>query len=910
MPTYVCEKCARVFDRKSGYNDHMKKKNDCAQKSMITAVIESKVEEKVKEVVRATMQKEITKETLPSFFEDLHNLLWNKAGLSPERALEHMTFFFAYRLIESQADLLNLPQECRWSYLASHKNENDTYETMKKGCVAFQKNKVTKPFFKKPEIDKAMIIYEIVEQISRISLTILQETDTLGDIFEYMLGRGMSTMSDEGQYFTNRAICKLAFKLAYDIKKTLRRADGSLCTFADWFCGTGGFPAEFVKGVKAHDPSVDWARDSGSLYCQDMNLSSVTTTLLNMLILTGIPFSGDTIRGSNSFTDAITTGAGAPFPGLTVDYCFMNPPYGGDKSKGKDYKFAYSKTVKGDDGKTKKFFVNQEIQSIGVEDDDKVSAGVQLAMATLSEGGVCCIVLPQGFFFGASKKCVELRKKITEDYKIWTVVDIASGSFLNTGTKTSMMVFQKGVGATETVTFMGLNEAVLVEATLEELRVKNYSLNYKQYLQQSAVEVDGFEMVSLKDIVSFKADKSKKDKDAYAYIDIGSVNKGKFNIGERISKNDLPGRAQYSVTIGDILLGTVRPNLEHYLHITPQIYRDDLIVSNGFSIMRCDTMKVLPTYLYSILTLPSTTSYLTDRATGTTYPVVDDSIIGDIQIPLPSLDKQQEIVEQIDFYTQMVHTEEQSLKLLEKIVMGWVKEMGRGKERVKLGEVCDFWGGKAVKKENRSETGMIPYYGSNGITGFMDTPIFEGMYIITGQDGTLGTFYNVDGKFWASNHTHVFRPKPDSNIIHDALYYILQVYFDVDKIQTGSCIPKITLANIKDFEIPLPTLAEQQTLQSDFDEIRHKHAKIAEYKAKAQEAIQRLIPGATQETQTFMTESHSSTCHVEEDGSGCTCRIRLENTIDLPPSEDDDMPAVAAVAAVAPKKMKRPTIAK
>jgi len=825
----------------------MNKKKDCSKTTAINQIIENKVKEEVKHAVQTLVPKsDVTKENLQSFFEDLHNLLWNKAGLNPERALEHMTFFFAYRLIEQQADTLNLPTECRWSYIASLKNEHDLFDAIKKGVSSFRSKPKTKAFFKPHEIQNADIVYEVVKQINRISLSALQETDTLGDIFEYMLGRGMSTMSDEGQYFTNRAICKLAFKLAYDIKKTLRRADGTLCTFADWFCGTGGFPAEYVKGVKANDPLVNWKKDADSIFCQDMNLSSVTTTLLNMLILTGIPFSGEKIHGSNSFTDPITMGAGAPFPGLTVDYCFMNPPYGGDKTKGKDYKFAYSKIVKGEDGsKSKKFFVNQEIQNIGIEDDDKVSAGVQLGMATLSEnGGLCCIVLPQGFFFGASKKCVELRKKIAEDYKIHYVVDIASGSFLNTGTKTSMMVFQKGVGATETMSFIGLDEKMLVEATLDDLREKNYSLNYKQYLSQSAVEVDGFEMVKLEEIVSFKAEKSKKDKDAYAYIDIGSVDKGKFNIGELISKNDLPGRAQYSVKIGDILLGTVRPNLEHYLHITPQIYRDDLIVSNGFSIMRCDIMKVLPTYLYSMLTLPSTTSYLTERATGTTYPVVDDSIIGELQIPLPSLAKQQEIVEQIDFYTQMAHTEEQSLKILEKIVIGWVKEMGRGKERVKLGEVCDFWGGKAVKKENRSETGMIPYYGSNGITGFMDTPIFEGMYIITGQDGTLGTFYNVDGKFWASNHTHVFRPKPDSNIIHDALYYILQVYFDVDKIQTGSCIPKITLANIKDFEIPLPTLAEQQTLQSDFDEIRHKHAKIAEYKAKAQEAIHRLIPGA------------------------------------------------------------------
>jgi type I restriction-modification system DNA methylase subunit len=416
----MCEKCARVFKQKSGFDDHKTKKVDCANNTILDAVVTAKVEQKVKEAIRVAQQKsEITKETLPAFFEDLHNLLWNKAGLNPERALEHMTFFFAYRLIEQQSDILNLPQECRWSFIASLKNENDLFETIKKGVSEFRKRPKTKSFFKPHEIQKADIVFEIVQQINRISLKILQETDTLGDIFEYMLGRGMSTMSDEGQYFTNRSICRLAFKLAYDIKKNLRRADGTLCTFADWFCGTGGFPAEYVKGVKEKlGTSVDWKKDSASVYCQDMNLSSVTTTLLNMLILTGIPFSGDKIRGSNSFSEAITTGVGAPFDGLTIDYCFMNPPYGGDKSKGKEYKFAYSKKVKSEDGSTsKKFFVNQEIQSIGIEDDDKVSAGVQLAMATLSaHGGVCSIVLPQGFFFAASKKCVERLKKIAEEF--------------------------------------------------------------------------------------------------------------------------------------------------------------------------------------------------------------------------------------------------------------------------------------------------------------------------------------------------------------------------------------------------------------------------------------------------------------------------------------------------------------
>jgi type I restriction-modification system DNA methylase subunit len=480
-----------------------------------------------------------------------------------------MTFFFAYRLIEQQADALSLPQECRWSYVANIRNEQDLFDTVKRGVSSFRLNPKTKPFFKPHEIQKCDIVAEIVKQINRISLTTLQETDTLGDVFEYMLGRGMSTMSDEGQYFTNREICRLAFKLAFQIKKTLRRSDGSLCTFADWFCGTGGFPAEYVKGVKTHLQDVDWRKDCESIYCQDMNTSSVTTTLLNMLILTGIPFSHQNIRSSNSFSDAITTGAGAPFPGLSVDYCFMNPPYGGDKTKGKEYKFAYSKTVKDEDGpKTKRFYVNQEIQSVGIEDDDKVSAGVQLGMATLSSvGGVCCLVLPQGFFFGASKKCVDLRKKIAEEYKIWYVVDIASGSFLNTGTKTSMIVFQKGVGETEKILFIGLDEKVLVEATLEELRAKNYSLNYKQYMAQSVVDVEGFEMVKLGDIIEkVKSGKTNSteisnsgDYDFYgctAKVPTGRHNTYDFD-GDEYLQNKVP-LLDYGIADGHLLLFEVR----------------------------------------------------------------------------------------------------------------------------------------------------------------------------------------------------------------------------------------------------------------------------------------------------------------------------------------------------------------
>ena len=826
MPTYTCEKCARVFKQKSGFNDHMAKKNDCSKTVVIDAIVASKVEEKVKEVVRASQQKpDITKETLPAFFEDLHNLLWNKAGLNPERALEHMTFFFAYRLIEQQADTLGLPQECRWSFIASLKNENDLFETIKKGVSEFRKRPKTKAFFKQHEIQKADIVYEIVQQINRISLTILQETDTLGDIFEYMLGRGMSTMSDEGQYFTNRAICKLAFKLSYDIKKNLRRADGSLCTFADWFCGTGGFPAEFVKGVKANLQAVDWKKDSASVFCQDMNLSSVTTTLLNMLILTGIPFSGEKIRGSNSFTDAITSGAGAPFNGLTIDYCFMNPPYGGDKSKGKEYKFAYSKKIKAEDGSSsKKFFVNQEIQSIGIEDDEKVSAGVQLAMATLSaDGGVCSIVLPQGFFFGASKKCVELRKKIAEEYKIWYIVDIASGSFLNTGTKTSMMVFQKGVGPTEKVAFIGLDEKLLVEATLDDLRTKHYSLNYKQYMPQSVVEVEGFEMVKLGDVVvADSGDLLPKDKFVNGYYPI--IGGGKV-VGYHNKTNRNAGEIVIS-RVGNACL----------TFMSDKYYLTD----NALAIVSKDQNKMLVKYLYYYLT--QNIDKLREQYSGTAQPVISKTRLYEIQIPLPSLERQEQIVEAIDGWASLAQQEEVALKILEKQMIFQVKEMGRGQARVKLGEVCEIRTGTYITKAT-STPGNYPIYGGGDAGARISDFNRENLFVISKDGVSEKCVRYVSGKFFLNHHGWTFDVKPSTNYSYLG-YWLINNQEALYNLAVGTAQKGINKDSFLGLEIPLPPLIEQVTLQSDFDEIQHKHAKIAAYKAKAQEAIQRLIPGA------------------------------------------------------------------
>jgi len=218
-----------------------------------------------------------------------------------------------------------------------------------------------------------------------------------------------------------------------------------------------------------------------------------------------------------------------------------------------------------------------------------------------------------------------------------------------------------------------------------------------------------------------------------------------------------------------------------------------------------------------------------------------------VSLPIPSLERQQQIVEAIDGWAGLAQHEEQALKILEKQMMFQVKEMGRGQPRVKLGEVCDVKCGKPMPKTDIVE-GDIPVIGG-GISpmGFHNVSTHDAYIPIISQRGTAGHISRYPSKAWITPNAVIPTRKDNSVIVNDdMLFYILKnEQWSIDNIVEKTAQPLLTIGNLKDIEIRVPPLTEQQTLQSDFDEIRHKHAKIASYKAKAQEAIQRLIPGAS-----------------------------------------------------------------
>jgi type I restriction-modification system DNA methylase subunit/restriction endonuclease S subunit len=766
----------------------------------------------------------LTREQFEEFFGTVHNLLWSRAGLNPEKALEHLTFFFSYRLMERQVDALGLPAECRWSSLVGLA-ASPLFETIKTGVAAFRKDARTKPFFKMHELTEASLVHQIVAELARIRDSDIDRTDIIGDIYEHMINRGMSTMADEGQYFTSRAICNLAFKLARAIKGSVTRQSGELCTFGDWFCGTGGFAVAYVRGVQAEqallaeqgllaEPGLR-AELARSVMCQDMSVNCVTTTKLNMLVWTGSTMPG--IRAGNSFTDPIVDGRSAPFEGARLDYCLMNPPYGGDKTKSAKYKFSY-KTV------------NAEINSIGIQENEKVSAGVQLAMATLAEGGVCCIVLPQGFFFGASKKAVALRKLLVEKYKVHLVVDIKSGQFTNTLTKTSMLVFQKGVGRTDTITFIDAEESTLAVASLEQVRERSYILEYKRYVVTgAATHIDPtVQMVALGDIAEIRrGTPASKERDegtmypAYGGGDLMSYKVDAFNRDGINYKVSCKGLSRHNCIM--------------------KIHGKCFLIESALTVHSSDPTRALDGYIGEWLLMHKEQVYELGR--GTAQKNLDVDGLKCMRVPLPSIERQRQIVDSVYGWEELARTEDAAIKMIEtshiEARRRATMELSYGKPVVPLGDIAEIRYGTRVTKEKDKGT-MYPAYGGGDVALTVDSYNRDGLNYKVSRFGISrhNCVMKIHGKcFLNDNAMTVHSSDPtralDGYIGEWLLMHKEQVY----ELGRGTAQKALDVDGLRCMQIPLPSIQEQQTLVSDFEEIAHKRGKAAEYEAKARSAL-------------------------------------------------------------------------
>ena len=190
---------------------------------------------------------------------------------------------------------------------------------------------------------------------------------------------------------------------------------------------------------------------------------------------------------------------------------------------------------------------------------------------------------------------------------------------------------------------------------------------------------------------------------------------------------------------------------------------------------------------------------------------VQTDVVVNHTFELPSLPEQKAIasvLSSLDNKIDLLHRQNKTLEAMaETLFRQWFIEDTEGRtELITLGEMIEIHDSKRIplsklerdKKKNGSI--MYPYYGAAKVMDYVDDYIFDGDYLLLGEDGTVQDengypiLQRANGKFWVNNHAHVLSAKAPYN---NFFLWCLLSKTNIEKAVTGAVQPKINQENLR-----------------------------------------------------------------------------------------------------------------
>lgn len=149
----------------------------------------------------------------------------------------------------------------------------------------------------------------------------------------------------------------------------------------------------------------------------------------------------------------------------------------------------------------------------------------------------------------------------------------------------------------------------------------------------------------------------------------------------------------------------------------------------------------------------------------------------------------------------------------------------------KLGDIVDILDSKRkpVKRGSRV-SGKYPYYGANGVQDYINDYLFDGEFLLVGEDGSVITDRGTpilnwaSGKIWVNNHAHVLQEKADKQYMLRYIKYALECK-NIAMLIHGA-IPKLNQQTLKSIEIPVPPLPVQAEIVRILDAFTELEAEL------------------------------------------------------------------------------------
>ena len=200
---------------------------------------------------------------------------------------------------------------------------------------------------------------------------------------------------------------------------------------------------------------------------------------------------------------------------------------------------------------------------------------------------------------------------------------------------------------------------------------------------------------------------------------------------------------------------------------------------------------------------------------------------------VPPLEEQRRIAKILDTIDEAIQAAERVIAKLRVVHEGLIqslplegglahetasRELPEGWRYLTLDEVAVNHDGRRVpiRSEDRLERGgSYPYYGASGVIGHIDDYIFDGTFVLLGEDGenvlsrSTPLAFVVTGRIWVNNHAHVLETR--SGVDSRFLARVLE-RTGYAAIASGSAQPKITQFGLRQMRFPMPSHEVQKKL--------------------------------------------------------------------------------------------------
>lgn len=699
----------------------------------------------------------------------------------------------------------------------------------------------------------AYIPYRDPETLNRFLKEIAEfsyeDSEELGNAFEYLLSI-MGSQGDAGQFRTPRHIIDMMVEIIAPLKNE---------SILDPACGTAGFLISAYKFIKKQNQDEqgnstlspeDRRRLMNNFAGYDISPDMVRLSRVNMYLH---GFSNPNISEYDTLTSLDKWDD-------TYDVIFANPPF---------------MTPKGGITPHSRYQVSAKRAEV---------LFVDYIAEHLNPTGRAAIIVPEGIVFQSQTAYKNLRKMLVEGNYLYGVISLPAGVFNPySGVKTSILLIDRTLAKErDSILFVKVNnDGFDLGAQRREIKgseIPDVVNVFKDY--QKGVDVDDRENV----VLAGKSDIAGQD-----YILVGEryaktiEHRGAFplvSLGDnrlfRIESGGTPDTRNPDYWNGDICWATLvdlpADNAITYLFDTERhisdaglygssarlLPPDSILVSSRatigrIAITRCETAtnqgfkniiivdktQALTEYVAFMLTrlVPKMVSL----SAGGTFKEISKTNFATLQIPLPPLTVQEEIVAEIEGYQKIIDGARQvveNYKPTIKIDPAW--------EPIKLGSVATLLNGRAYKQDELLREGKYPVlrvgnFFSNRDWYYSDLELEPEKYCDNG-DLLFAWSASFGPKIWDGGkviyHYHIWKIVLTDRIDRDYFYYVLFGLSESIKSQGhGIAMMHTTKGDMEKMLIPLPSIETQKSIASKLNE----EVRIVEQNKRLIEIFQQKI---------------------------------------------------------------------